>query len=946
MKMKKKSILSLLLLLVMVCTYAAVPNRSMAYANSKEQAVQSEPSNEEVVLFEGSATSSDWGQAVTLYSGSDFSKGDLTPQAQIAVTYEGLKAPVLSLQSWTHNDIWQNVFPSYTSDGVAYFSVSDMISAYEMAYGEGYSSHFQDLDAIYVSDAGADLVVTKVTITRKTIESNYYNQGDITKVTIKAFAQNTTNDWTWMSMDNMVNLVYQTNTVLNATNTSNVFSKVNSSANFGLQVSDDKLIAGEGSRLKFHIGTVIVKAEGYDDLVIDLNKEYNESYLAETVSWGLTGNNTMIILNNYLPTDEAEKTDYIHNITEVICDITLTDYEFIPAEVEGPEFPDDYTYPTTMRDISAMELVKELKVGWNLGNSLEANGGETNWGNPVTKRKMIDAIKSAGFSTLRIPVRWDEHYIDDNYTIDPEYLKRVETVVNYALINDMYAIINIHHNQLQTQANEKSKEKVLAELEAVWTQIANYFKDYGDKLIFEVLNEPRNGDDWVGNTSLYEIVNEYNAKALSAIRKTGGNNEKRLVMLPTYAALADYSKIIAMKVPDDEHVAVSLHAYTPYDFALNTAAGSQTTFGENDKKILDKLFKLIYETFVEKGIPVVLGEFAATNKDNLEDRVEYAYYYAQAAAHYEIPICWWDNGVFDTIGESLGIFNRRTLTFVYPEILQALMEGWSSEKEITDQDPDVLFSGTGTSSNWGQAVALQLGLDFVFEDFIEGLIIAAEYQSENPPELILQGQTEGVYWVKINPNKIETKDTTNIAYFTLSDMVEAYKNALADYDSYDTIFPTLASIYIGDTGVDLTVTKVYKTYINNFTLPSVELSTNNYYNTVSQTYTISSEQGDIDLSKLKIVYSAKGMSTAKHNVWCCYADLIEDNPFRYSQITDSINCHIDNAKLTITFDDSIICPENTGKVTLIIQFAKSDWSYYDTLSDPSLEIYYNGTLVK
>ena len=88
------------------------------------------------------------------------------------------------------------------------------------------------------------------------------------------------------------------------------------------------------------------------------------------------------------------------------------------------------------------------------------------------------------------------------------------------------------------------------------------------------------------------------------------------------------------------------------------------------------------------------------------------------------------------------------------------------------------------------------------------------------------------------------------------------------------------------------------------------------------------------------------MSTAKHNVWCCYADLIEDNPFRYSQITDSINCHIDNAKLTITFDDSIICPENTGKITLIIQFAKSDWSYYDTLSDPSLEIYYNGTLVK
>lgn len=486
-----------------------------------------------------------------------------------------------------------------------------------------------------------------------------------------------------------------------------------------------------------------MKADGYDDLIIQLDKDYTEHYLAETVPWGLTGNNTMILLNNYLPTDAAEKTAYLQKVTHVIANITLMDYEFIKAEPAEPEFPDDYTYPTTMRNISAMDLVKDMKVGWNLGNTLEASGGETNWGNPITKRKMIDTLKTAGFSTIRIPVRWDEHYIDDNYTIDPEFIKRVETVVNYALYNDLYAIINIHHNELQSQVNEENKNKVLTELDAVWTQIATHFRNYGDKLIFETINEPRNGEDWTGNTALYEIVNEYNAKALDAIRSTGGNNEKRLVMLPTYAASADYNKIASMVVPDDEHVAVSIHAYVPYDFALNSAPGSQTTFGDKDRSVIDILFKLLNKTFVEKGIPVVIGEFAATNKDNLEDRVAFTYHYTQAAGYYDIPCCWWDNGVFTPSGDSMGLLNRRTLAFVYPEILQALFEGWFSEKEMPEVDPNVLFSGTATSSNWGQALRFSLGYDFVYDDFTDGLVIAVEYTSEKEPERFFKGRKLG-----------------------------------------------------------------------------------------------------------------------------------------------------------------------------------------------------------
>ena len=152
---------------------------------------------------------------------------------------------------------------------------------------------------------------------------------------------------------------------------------------------------------------------------------------------------------------------------------------------------------------------------------------------------MIDAIKAAGFSSVRIPVRWDENYIDNNYTIDPEYMDRVETVVNYVLINDMYAIINIHHNELQGQVNEQSKAKVLNELDAIWTQVANHFKDYGDQLIFETINEPRNGEDWNGNSNLYQIVNQYNEKALNTIR-----SQVEIINKISYASnLCDISRL-------------------------------------------------------------------------------------------------------------------------------------------------------------------------------------------------------------------------------------------------------------------------------------------------------------------------------------------------------------------------------------------------------------------
>jgi len=647
----------------------------------------------------------------------------------------------------------------------------------------------------------------------------YTEKGAVTKIDAGVFAQNT-DDWIWMDTGDTAKLVYQDVTNLKSIGTANAFAKSNSTANFGLNIVDGNLAEGDSNILKFHIGTVTVKADGYDDLVINLNKDYSEAQLALKASWGLTGNNTQILLNNYLPTDATKKASYLHKITSVTADITLSEYQYIKAVAPEPEFPADYKHPTTMSGLSAMDLVKDMKVGWNLGNTLEATGGETGWGNPKTTKKMIDEIKKAGFNTVRIPVRWDENYTDANYTIDPAYMARVETVVNYVLANDMYAIINIHHNKIQSQMDEANKAKVINEGSIVWTQIGERFKDYSDKLIFDTINEPRHEEDWIGTTEYYNVVNEYNAKILSTMRATGGNNEKRLVIMPTYCAAADYSKISAMVVPNDPNVAVSIHAYLPYDFALNAAAGSQSTFGDADKVYLDKVFRLLNKTFVEKGIPVVIGEFAATDKNNLEDRINFTKYYTQLAGSYGIPCCWWDNGNsgISSINNTMTLFNRKTLTFIYPEIIQALFDGWSNPKDVTKYDENMMFNGTATSSNWGQALSLYYGLDFVDADFSNKLDIAVEYTGEKSPQLILSGNLTGTNWVTVTPGITKSNGTTNIAYFNINDMVNAYKKALSNYDSYGKVLPGLQTILVGDQGANLTVTKVYKIYSSSVTL--------------------------------------------------------------------------------------------------------------------------------
>lgn len=336
----------------------------------------------------------------------------------------------------------------------------------------------------------------------------------------------------------------------------------------------------------------------------------------------------------------------------------------------------------TMADISPADMVADMRIGWNLGNTLDATGGsglssETSWGNPKTTKEMIDAIVDAGFNVIRIPITWDKHFGKaPDYKIDEAWLNRVQEVVDYAYARDVYVIINCHHEDWHFPS-EKNKEQASEILQTLWTQIAERFRDYDEKLIFEGLNEPRkkgtamewNGGDYEGK----QVVNHFAKVFVETVRATGGNNTIRNLMVTGYAASSNKETLRSISLPEDSHLIVSVHAYTPYDFSLNTKGTDEWDIAK-DTRDIDYVMKTIDELFLQKGIPVIIGEFGALNKENEAERVEWVTYYLNKAKEIGVPCVWWDNGSFNGSGENFGLINRRELTYPYPDLLKAIMD--------------------------------------------------------------------------------------------------------------------------------------------------------------------------------------------------------------------------------------------------------------------------------
>lgn len=367
----------------------------------------------------------------------------------------------------------------------------------------------------------------------------------------------------------------------------------------------------------------------------------------------------------------------------------------------------DGSFNQTSTDETAAEFVKHIKIGWNLGNTLDAQNVkypksspseyEMSWGCPQTTKEMIDKVKESGFNLIRIPVSWGQKMDSSTYKINDAWMNRVQEIVDYAIDDGLYVILNIHHDNGEADENNNfitpnypyfypdSAHYQMSEkfVTSVWQQVAERFDSYDNHLIFETLNEPRliahRNEWWIDANNndckdAMNCVNKLNAAALNVIRKSGGNNAKRFVMMPSYAANADASTLTGVQMPNDDHVIAEIHAYTPYSFALDKNGTDQWSESNGGGDIV-ALMQRLKGAFLDKGIPVIIDEFGASNRNNEETRAAWAKFYVSTADKYGIPCVLWDNNQFGVGSENLGLLNRNTNTIQFPKLLQGLMDG-------------------------------------------------------------------------------------------------------------------------------------------------------------------------------------------------------------------------------------------------------------------------------
>jgi endoglucanase len=316
---------------------------------------------------------------------------------------------------------------------------------------------------------------------------------------------------------------------------------------------------------------------------------------------------------------------------------------------------------------------------------------ETGWQPDITSRANLGALKAAGFNAVRIPVTWIKA-ADEEYNIRADWMARIKEVVDHAAANDMFIFLNSHHDEYFFSMLDADLERTMEFFTKIWEQIAAEFKDYNEKLVFEGLNEPRTRGsraEWSGGTAEeHNNVNILNQNFVDVVRRSGGNNGKRILMIPTYAASASETAQRALVMPSDtagDKIIVSIHSYAPWEFALRTGHDRPVEWDRDDPGDTVPItapVDLAYELFVSRGIPVIIGEMGAINRDNLASRVEWAEFYVSYAKSKGIPCFWWDPNMSHVTkqqswgwDETFGIFNRSGNTFDHPEIVDALMRG-------------------------------------------------------------------------------------------------------------------------------------------------------------------------------------------------------------------------------------------------------------------------------
>lgn len=390
--------------------------------------------------------------------------------------------------------------------------------------------------------------------------------------------------------------------------------------------------------------------------------------------------------------------------------VKLTQVAGDRLDSDDPDDPDkasyslpEISYPTDDNiGETANEAVANIFAGWNIGNSLEVPDGETAWGNPAVSKTLIDGVKAAGFNAVRIPCAWSSHLVSDAepFIIDPMWMKRVREVVDYAYGSGMYVIINTHWDGgwLELHANANDRNAVVKKESAIWTQIAGEFKNYGQRLIFAGNNEIRNmyddNENWgMPSKDEREALEAYNQVFVDAVRATGGNNTQRNLVVQSWCC-NPWRALDALTMPSDSvasHLMAEVHFYDPMDFTHTDTKlqswgyrkGYYNADNNNQEDYIDNLFGLLKAAFVDKGYPLILGEYGTvchsiSDKEVKKSDLYYLEYVTKTAKDNGMAPFYWDNG--QPKPGTFGIFNRTTGVVAIPHMLNGIMKGACSGK--------------------------------------------------------------------------------------------------------------------------------------------------------------------------------------------------------------------------------------------------------------------------
>lgn len=405
---------------------------------------------------------------------------------------------------------------------------------------------------------------------------------------------------------------------------------------------------------------------------------------------------------------------------------------------------------------SAKDAVKNMGVGWNLGNTLDANDAsktwtttaqhETCWGQPVTRPELMTMMKEAGFGAIRVPVTWYQEMNADG-KVNDAWMKRVKEVVDYVIDNGMYCILNVHHDtgadsntfKSWLKASNNSYKANKDKYEYLWTQIAETFKDYDEHLLFEAYNEMLDENStWnepQNKTDGYKAINDYATSFVTIVRKTGGNNKDRNLIVNTYSASSTPNAMENLDLPEETgHIIFQIHSYPNWQSKSNA------------KNEIDNLISNI-KTKLLKRAPVIIGEYATFTtwpsdidyyNTNREVALYAMDYLIQETKKAGVGTCYW-MGLSDGTYRTLPVFHQ-------PDLAQTLIKAYYGSTEgykyPTVDDFDIVYDIT-YEKLWGEAFLYGASTPLKLSDY-KGLRLELDKDSyKEKLQVKLYGKTDG-----------------------------------------------------------------------------------------------------------------------------------------------------------------------------------------------------------